>query len=229
MTGRNRSADAPEPDVDRPDLPGVHLLDHPLIASLLTTLRNRDTPPHTFREISGRLGSLLAYEATRSLPSKPLAIHTPLARHTGSQIAHPVCIVPILRAGMALAGTVLDLIPGAQMGHLGMFRDESELSPVHYYEKLPASVAHGTVLLCDPMVATGGSVVAAVELLKRRGCDDIRLLCLVAAHEGLARLNAEHPGTRVWTCAIDTALDQRGYIIPGLGDAGDRTFGTVDP
>ena len=225
MADRSRPADASEPPAPPP---GVTVLDHPLVATLLTTLRDRDTPPHAFREAAGRLGTLLAYEATRDSKTQPHPIHTPLARHDGTRLAAPLSVVPILRAGMALSTAILDLFPDAQMGHLGMFRDENALSPVHYYEKLPASIARGPVLLCDPMVATGGSVIAAVELLKTRGCTDIRLLCLVASTQGLTHLHEEHPHTRTWACAIDPTLDDRGYIVPGLGDAGDRTFGTVE-
>lgn len=205
----------------------VHVLEHPLAAALLTQARDRDTPPQAFHSAMERLGILLAYEALREVPTQPHAVTTPLEAFVGSAIRGPVTIVPILRAGLAMGDAIARFVPDAQMGHIGLFRDEERLHPVHYYENLPATLARGLTLLVDPMLATGGSAMAAVDLLHQRGCRDLRFLCVVASPEGLTRLHAEHPDLPVHVVAIDRELDDRGYILPGLGDAGDRTFGTT--
>jgi len=204
----------------------VCVVDHPLVVSALTRARMADTPPHQFRDLMRQIGRMLAYEATRDLPMRQEEIRTPLEACRGPVLATTVTIVPILRAGLGLGEGALALLPEAQMGHIGMFRDERALSPVSYYENLPRRVAAGPVLLVDPMLATGGSAMSAVELLRRRGCEDVRFLCAVAAPEGIETLQNEHPGVPVFTAAIDRELDERGYILPGLGDAGDRIFGT---
>lgn len=206
----------------------VQLIDHPLVAHLQTELRSRDTATARFREIAERLGALLAYEALRDAPRVAHTVSTPMAPYEGAQLAGPITVVPILRAGLGPAAGMSRLIPGAQVGHIGMFRDEKSLTPVSYYVKLPADIASGVALLVDPMLATGGSASAAVEVLKQRGCKDIRFICLVAAPEGIDRLQAEHPGVPITTSAIDDHLNDKGYILPGLGDAGDRIFGTVE-
>jgi uracil phosphoribosyltransferase len=193
---------------------------------MLTEARERHTKPARFRALLSGIGQALAFEATRDLVMEPAKIETPLETFTGARLKLPITIVPILRAGLGLAEGIHALIPEAQMGHLGMFRDEEKLSPVSYYEKLPISVAHGPVLLADPMLATGGSALAAVQLLRTRRCKDIRLLCMVAAPEGVERLHDEFPNVPIYTAALDRELDDRGYILPGLGDAGDRLFGT---
>lgn len=205
----------------------VQLIDHPLVVHLQTELRSSDTPTARFREIAERLGALLAYEALRSAPRRPHTVNTPLEPYEGAQLAGPITVVPILRAGLGPAAGMARLIPGAQVGHIGMFRDEKSLTPVSYYVKLPADVAEGLTLLVDPMLATGGSASSAVEVLKQRGCKDIRFACLVAAPEGIQKLRAEHPDVPITTSAIDRELNEKGYILPGLGDAGDRIFGTV--
>lgn len=205
----------------------VQLIDHPLVVHLQTELRSSDTPTARFREIAERLGALLAYEALRSAPRRPHTVNTPLEPYEGAQLAGPITVVPILRAGLGPAAGMARLIPGAQVGHIGMFRDEKSLTPVSYYVKLPADVARGLTLLVDPMLATGGSASSAVEVLKQRGCKDIRFACLVAAPEGIQKLRAEHPDVPITTSAIDRELNEKGYILPGLGDAGDRIFGTV--
>ncbi|MEM7682120.1 MAG: uracil phosphoribosyltransferase [Planctomycetota bacterium] len=205
----------------------VTVIEHPILAHWLTVLRDRSTPAPRFRAAMGMAGALLAYEATRDLLTTDAPVETPLERHIGKRLAQHLTVVPILRAGMGLADRLLEWIPGSHMGHLGMFRDEASLEPVSYYEKLPSQVDHGPVLLVDPMLATGGSAAASVGRLKDRGCTDIRFLCLVASPEGLSTLEKAHPGTPVFTAAIDRGLDANGYIRPGLGDAGDRVFGTI--
>ena len=216
----------PPPDVlDDPSW--VHVCDHPLAASLLTLARDRDTPPRAFRDAIERLGVLLAYEGLRDVPTRPLEVTTPLEPFRGVGLRGPVTVVPILRAGLAMGDAIAKFLPEAQMGHIGLFRDEEKLHPVHYYENLPATLARGLTVLVDPMLATGGSAMAAIDLLRRRGCRDVRFLCVVASPEGLTRLHAAHPDVPVHVVAIDRELDDRGYILPGLGDAGDRTFGTT--
>lgn len=205
----------------------LHVIDHPLIAQMLTEARQADTPAPRFRELLARIGMLLAYEATRDLRTRPRRIRTPMEPADGVALDEPVSIVPILRAGLGLAEGVGQLLPGASVGHIGMFRDERELRPVSYYQKLPADVGRGTTLLIDPMLATGGSALAGIELLRQHGCRDIRLLCLLAAPEGIERVHKVEPAVSIWTAAVDRELDDRGYILPGLGDAGDRLFGTT--
>ena len=206
----------------------VHAVRHPLIEVMLTELRDRTTPAMRFRELLEQVGLLLAYEATRDLLLAPHPVQTPLESFRGQRLRSSITIVPILRAGISLSDGILNLIPDAQVGHIGLFRDEDKLSPVHYYEKLPVRVNQGPVLLVDPMLATGGSAMAAVDLLRQRGCRDIRFLCVVAAPEGIRRLHEEDPETPIYVAAVDRELDDRGYILPGLGDAGDRVFGTSD-
>ena len=208
--------------------PSLHVIDHPVVARLLTVARDRATPPPQFRHALAQIGLLLAYEATRDLATARVPTVTPMEETKGYTLKKPVSIVPILRAGLGLAEGIVQLLPEAQIGHIGMFRDERALRPVSYYQKLPARIAQGTTLLVDPMLATGGSAMAGVELLKQHGCRDFRLICLVAAPEGVDRLTAEHPDTPIYTAALDRELDERGYILPGLGDAGDRLFGTVE-
>lgn len=205
----------------------AHLIDHPLVAHLETELRSRDTTTGRFREIAECLGGLLAYETLRDAPRRAHTVNTPLEPYEGAQLVGPVTIVPILRAGLGPAAGMARLIPESQVGHIGMFRDEKSLTPVSYYVNLPANVAQGVVILIDPMLATGGSASAAAHVLKQRGCKDIRFACLVAAPEGVARLKADHPEMPITTCAIDRQLNDKGYILPGLGDAGDRIFGTL--
>jgi len=208
--------------------PGVHLIDHPLVTQLQTELRDVATPHGRFRDLTERIGQLLAYEALRDAPQKAMTVHTPLEPYAGSQIKGPVTIVPILRAGMGPATGMAALIPESQVGHLGMFRDEEKLTPVSYYAKLPANIAQGPVLLVAPMLATGGSACAAIDALKERGCKHVAFLCLVAAPEGIAKMRSEHPDIPIYTAAIDRQLNDQGYILPGLGDAGDRIYGTVE-
>ena len=202
------------------------LLDHPVAAHLVTHIRDEQTQPPRFRDLVSRVGMLLAYEATRDFPTQKVDVKTPIKVTQGEVLELPLTVVPILRAGLGLADGVMQLIPKAAMGHVGMFRDEQALTPVSYYEKLPPQIAQGPVLLVDPMLATGGSAVAAVDLLKSRGCKDIRFLCLISAPEGIVALSTAHPDVPIFTAAIDEKLNEIGYIVPGLGDAGDRLYGT---
>lgn len=211
--------------------PNARLVRHPLLEHMVTSVRDRNTPPDRFRRQVSRIGMLLAYEATADLPTDEVRVQTPLELTTGRRLRPPITIVPILRAGLGLAEGILNLIPNAQMGHLGMARDEEALVPVSYYEKLPRNLAGGPVLLLDPMLATGGSATAAMKAIKARylheGKDpSIRMVCLLAAPEGLAACREKHPDVPIYTAAIDRMLNDRGYILPGLGDAGDRIFAT---
>ncbi|MEM6749414.1 MAG: uracil phosphoribosyltransferase [Planctomycetota bacterium] len=211
-----------------PPLPAsVTVVSHPVLEHWMTEMRDRDTPSHRFRAAMAIAGALLAYEATRDLATTDAPLETPLERCVGRRLAQHLTVLPILRAGLGLADRLLECIPGAHMGHLGMFRDEASLEPVSYYEKLPTHIGSGPVLLVDPMLATGGSAAAGFSLLHERGCQDVRMVCLVASPEGLAALEKAHPGARVFTAAVDRGLDDNGYIRPGLGDAGDRVFGTT--
>jgi len=204
------------------------VVDHPVVAHLLAEARERKTPHSDFRLLLEQLGQLLAYEATRDLPTAVRTVHTPLEQADAAQLRDPVTIVGILRAGLGLMSGMLGLVPEARVGHLGMFRDEQALQPVHYYENLPEAIDRGVVLLVDPMLATGGSALAALEMLHRKGAKDIRLVCLVAAPEGLEKLRGSYPDLPIVTAVVDRELDDRGYILPGLGDAGDRLYGTSD-
>lgn len=205
----------------------LHLVQHPLVLHLLSELRDRQTKTERFRYLLSQLGEMLAYEATRDLTLRTVKIQTPLEKMDSQRFGAPLTIVPILRAGLGMAAGMVQLLPEARVGHLGIFRDEKSLQPVHYYEKLPPTVHEGPVLLVDPMLATGGSVVAAAKLLKMRRCKDIRLICLLAAPEGVAAVTREHPELPIYTAALDRQLNAKGYILPGLGDAGDRQFGTA--
>jgi len=217
--------------IKRPVMPtptGVHLIEHPVLGHLLTVARDRSTSSSRFRELLDTIGALLGYEATRDLKLEPHAVRTPLEPYDGVALAGPITLVPILRAGLGLSNAMLRLLPRARMGHIGLFRNEDSLRPVEYYQKLPPGIANGPVLLVDPMLATGGSAIAAAELLKQRGCADIRFICLLAAPEGIDALRTAHDDIPIYTAAIDRQLNEHGFILPGLGDAGDRVFGTTD-
>lgn len=205
----------------------LHVVRHPVVTHMLSEARDQATPPARFRQLLSHIGQLLAYEATRDLALDPVDVQTPMEVCRGARLRLPLTIVPILRAGLGMADGVHELWPEAQMGHLGMFRDEHKLTPVSYYEKLPARIADGPVLLVDPMLATGGSAVAAIKLLQERGCEDVRMICLIAAPEGVQTVMEQTGGIPVYTADLDRQLNEKGYILPGLGDAGDRLFGTV--
>ena len=204
----------------------VILIDHPVIQTKLTELRDYSADHRKFRELLNEIASLMVYEVTRDWPTKPRVIQTPLERMTGSTLARQVTIVPILRAGLGMADGVLRLLPDARLGHLGVYRDENTLEPVSYYHKLPPDISATEVLLVDPMLATGGSGTAAISFLKNAGVTNMRFVCLVAAPEGIHHLHTLHPEVPIYCAAIDRQLNEKGYILPGLGDAGDRIFGT---
>ena len=203
----------------------VTILDHPLAAHLLSELRDAGTKPERFRHLARRLGTVLALEATRNLTTRDAELSTPLGPTFGKVLDRPVVAVPILRAGLGLLETVTDLLPEVRVGYVGLERDESTLQPTSYYLKVP-ELSDASVLLLDPMLATGGSAAFAVGLLKEQGATDIQLVCVVAAPEGVHRLTQEHPDVRVVTASVDEGLNDVGYIVPGLGDFGDRLFGT---
>jgi len=202
------------------------IIDHPLVKRDLTLLRNKKTPSHQFRAILRRTASLMAYEVSRDLQVKEIEIHTPLEKTKGVAVDQQIVLVPILRAGLGLVGGFVEVMPNARVGHIGLFRDEETLKPVDYYFKVPRNLNRALVLLLDPMLATGGSAVAAVSFLKERGARTIRLVNLVSAPEGVRKIRKAHPDVVMYTCALDRELNNRGYILPGLGDAGDRMFGT---
>ena len=206
--------------------PNVILIDHPVIQTKLTELRDFSSDHRKFRELLNEIASLMVYEVTRDWPTKPKPVQTPLERMTGKALARQVTIVPILRAGLGMADGVLRLLPDARLGHLGVYRDETTLEPVSYYHKLPPDIAGTEVLLVDPMLATGGSGTAAISFLKNAGVTNMRFVCLVAAPEGIHHLHTLHPEVPIYCAAIDRQLNEKGYILPGLGDAGDRIFGT---
>lgn len=205
----------------------VVVLDHPLIQHRLTHLRDRKTPKEEFRKLVEEMGTLMAYEITRDLPLKERRVETPLAKTKGKVLKGPsVAIIPILRAGIEMAEGMVKIIPQAEVGHIGIYRDEKTLKPVEYYAKLPKNLRNKEIIVVDPMLATGGSGVAALDFLKKRGARKIRFICLVAAPEGIKAIRKAHPEIIIYSAAIDKRLNAKGYIVPGLGDAGDRLFGT---
>ena len=205
----------------------VHVMDHPLILHKLSLMRDRQTGVKEFREATREIATLMCYEATRDLPLKTIQIETPLAYAKVRVISgKKIAIVPILRAGLGMIDGMLELIPAAKVGHLGLYRDPDTLKPVDYYCKLPADIANRDVIIVDPMVATGGSAAAAIQTLKDKGAQHIKMICLLATQEGLDAVQKAHDDVEIFVAAIDPELDEHGYIVPGLGDAGDRIFGT---
>ena len=202
----------------------VHVIDHPLIQHKLTIMRMKETGTKDFRELLEEISMLMAYEITRDFPLKDVEIETPICKCTEKM---KVGVVPILRAGLGMLNGVVNMIPAARVGHVGMYRDPKTLKPVEYYCKLPGDVAERTLVVVDPMLATGGSSSAALSLLKEKGAKHIILMCLVAAPEGVRVINHDHPDVPLYVAAIDEKLNEKGYIVPGLGDAGDRIFGTL--
>jgi uracil phosphoribosyltransferase len=206
--------------------PNVSVITHPLIQQKLTLARDRRTGVEQFRRLVGEIARLMVFEVCHDIPTHEIVVETPLAPCSGRKLAVEITLVPILRAGLGLAEGILELIPDARIGHLGVYRDEATLEPVSYYSKLPPNIAETDVILLDPMLATGGSATAAMTIIKRTGARRIRFLCLVAAPEGIAAVTAAHPDVAIYTAAVDDHLNAKGYIVPGLGDAGDRLFGT---
>jgi uracil phosphoribosyltransferase len=204
----------------------VIVIDHPVVQTKLAELRDYTADHRKFRSLLDEIAMLMTYEVTRDWPTQAKPVQTPLERMTGRVLARQVTLVPILRAGLGMADGVLKLLPDARMGHLGVYRNEGTLEPVSYYQKLPPDIASTEVLLIDPMLATGGSGSAAVSVLKSAGVASMKFVCLVAAPEGIQTLHAQHPEVPIYCAAIDRQLNERGYILPGLGDAGDRIFGT---
>ncbi|MSQ90519.1 MAG: uracil phosphoribosyltransferase [Phycisphaerales bacterium] len=204
----------------------LHIFDHPLIHHKLSYIRDRETNTRDFRRLLAEIATLMTYEVCREFSTIATEVETPLERTTVHRLAAPITLVPVLRAGLGMTRGVLELIPEARVGHIGIRRDESTALPIGYYTKLPADIAAGPVILVDPMLATGGSCAHAITLLREAGCRDIRVVCLVAAPEGVARLTRDHPGVRIYAAALDRELDENKYIRPGLGDAGDRCYGT---
>ena len=206
----------------------VHVIDHPLIQHKLTIMRMKETGTKDFRELLEEISMLMAYEITRDFPLKEVEIETPICKCKETMLAgKKVGVVPILRAGLGMLNGVVNMIPAARVGHVGMYRDPKTLKPVEYYCKLPGDVAERTLIVVDPMLATGGSSSAALSLLKEKGAKHIILMCLVAAPEGVRVINHDHPDVPLYVAAIDEKLNDKGYIVPGLGDAGDRIFGTL--
>ena len=204
----------------------VNIIDHPLIQHKLTIMRKKETSSADFRKLLEEITMLMGYEATRDLPLEDVEIETPIQKTVGKRLTgKKIAIVPVLRAGFGMVQGLLDLIPSARIGVIGLYRDPETLKPVEYYCKLP-NIENRSFIIVDPMLATGGSSVAAIQMLKDRGVKDIRLMCLVAAPEGAATVNKAHPDIKIYTAAVDECLNEHGYIVPGLGDAGDRIFGT---
>ena len=206
---------------------GVTVVEHPLVQHKLTLMRDKTRSTKAFRQLLHEIGMLLCYEVTRDLPLEPIAIETPMASMRSPVLAgKKLVFAPILRAGMGFVDGMLELVPSARVAHIGLYREPKTLVSVEYYFKAPEDVADRLVIVMDPMLATGNSAVAAVDRLKERGCSNIRFLCLLAAPEGIEKLRGHHPEVHIWTAAIDEKLDSHGYIVPGLGDAGDRMYGT---
>lgn len=204
----------------------LHIVSHPVVQDILLRLRDRATPPDTFRVMARRISLLLAAEACRDLPSRPASVQTPLSVAEGRAVDADVVVVPVLRAGLGMLDAVLDVVPTARVGHIGLQRDEATAVASQYYAKFPTRLDRCIVFVVDPMLATGGSAIAAIDLLRSQGARDIRLLCIVAAPEGVALLEAAHPDVRIYTPVVDDRLNEMKFIVPGLGDFGDRLFGT---
>ncbi len=204
----------------------VTIIDHALIKHKMAIIRDKDTKTKEFRSTVSEIGSLMAYEVTKNLELQDVEVITPICKTTCQVLKKEVVIVPIMRAGMGMVDGFINMIPEARVGHIGLYRDEETLEPQTYYEKFPENFTEATVLLVDPMLATGGSVIAAVDMLKKYGCENITYVGLVGAPEGLLALTKTHPDVQVYLGALDEKLNEKGYIVPGLGDCGDRIFGT---
>jgi uracil phosphoribosyltransferase len=205
----------------------LHVIDHPLVQHKLSLMRDKTTGTKDFRELLQEVATLMAYEVTRDLPLKEIEIETPIGPCRTKIIdGRMLGIIPILRAGLGMVDGIMELVPGAKVGHIGLYRDPVTLQPVEYYCKLPSDATERELIVLDPMLATGGSSSAAIRFLKERGCKNIKLVCLIGAPEGIHRVQSEHPDVDIYIAAVDEKLNDHGYIVPGLGDAGDRLFGT---
>lgn len=205
----------------------VTVFDHPLIQHKLSIMRNKDTSVKEFRELVSEVATLMCYEATRDLPLEEVEIETPVARAKVKRIAgKKLAVVPILRAGLGMVDGMLTMIPNAKVGHIGLFRDPETLLPVKYYCKMPTDISERDVIIVDPMLATGGSAAAAISFIKEYGCKSIKLMCIIGVPEGVKKVQDEHPDVDIYIAALDECLNEHSYIVPGLGDAGDRIFGT---
>ena len=205
----------------------VHILDHPLLQHKLSILRNKDTGVKEFREIVGEIAALMCYEATRNLPTEEREVETPIATAKVKVLSgKKLAIVPILRAGLGMVDTIIDLVPSAKVGHIGLFRDPETHEPVKYYCKMPPDISERQVFVVDPMLATGGAAADAITFIKEYGCKSITLMNIIAAPEGIKKVQETHPDVDIFVAAVDPCLNEHAYIVPGLGDAGDRIFGT---
>ena len=204
----------------------VTVLNHPLIDHKMSQVRDKNTNTKAFRETVSEIGALITYEITRDFKTTPKTIETPMATTTAYELEKPVVIVPILRAGLGMVDGIHNIIPNAKIGHIGLYRDEETLEPKAYYQKFPKTIMQSVVLVVDPMLATGGSASYAIDVLKKQGVEDIRYVGLVGCPEGIQRLQNDHPDVSIYLAALDEKLDKNGYIVPGLGDCGDRLFGT---
>ena len=204
----------------------LHVIDHPVIKHKLTIMRKTTTGTKDFRQNLDEIGSLMTYEITKSVPTRDVKITTPMGETIGKELDKDVVLVPILRAGLGMVSGIQQLIPTAKVGHVGLYRDEETLEPHFYYAKFPPNIANSTVLVVDPMLATGGSATAAIDYVKKTGATDIKLVCLVGVQEGIDAVEKAHPDVDIYLAAKDEYLNEIGYIVPGLGDAGDRIFGT---
>ena len=205
----------------------VHIMDHPLIHHKLAVLRNKETPVKEFRELVNEISGLMCYEATRNLPTVEVEVETPVATAKCKMLAgKKLAIVPILRAGLGMVDALVDLIPSAKIGHIGLYRDPETHEPVEYYCKLPEDIGNRVTFVVDPMLATGGSAVAAIDFLKKHGCRNIIMMNVIGCPEGIKRVQEAHPDVEMYLAACDEKLNEHAYIVPGLGDAGDRIFGT---
>ena len=209
------------------DYKNVHILDHPLIRHKLAIIRNKETDTKQFRDIIGELATLMAYESFKDVPTEEITVETPLEVTKQTVVKeNSVAIVPILRAGLGMVDGILSLFPAAKVGHIGLYRNEETLEPQEYYCKLPVGIDKKVVMIVDPMLATGGSACDAISMLKKRGCKTIKLMSIIAAPEGVEKVAETHPDVEVYVSTLDRCLNENGYILPGLGDAGDRIFGT---
>jgi len=205
----------------------LKLIDHPLIKHKLSIIRRKETTTKDFREYVNEIAGLMAYEITRDLPVREIIIDTPMSSCKVSELSREIVLVPVLRAGLGMVEGIVSLITTARVGHIGLFRDHETLEPNEYYAKFPSDLSAATVMVLDPMLATGGSASAAITAIKNRGARTMRLVCIVGAPEGVARVEKDHPDVDIYLAALDSHLNDRGYIVPGLGDAGDRLFGTI--